>query len=453
MKSVLRVGYARVDMTPGEPLPLAGYGNTLQRISQGVLDPLLATCIAVTDAQDKTVLLFTLDIVATREACFRAARENISRRYGVPVEAVFLCATHTHSGPDLFQAEQPSVARYAKQLVELLTQLAGQALADREDATAEAARVRNEGMNYVRHYIQANGAVCGDNFGDPTASPCVKHMSEADREIRVVNFRREGRKDILLVNWQAHPNLASTSATEHGRAHRPYITADYIGACRKYVEEKSDVHFAFFLGAAGNLNSRSRVESEVDTRDHIVYGRQLGDYVLSAMAQLKPIKTGSVGAAEEIYHGRINHTQDHLVPEAEKIRAEWVRTNDPKYCTALGVPYGIHSAYHAGAIIRKSEQPSHLDMNMGAAKIGDIGVAALPYEAFDTNGMYIREVSPFSMTLILSCANGGFNYIPSARGFAHGCYEADMCSHAPGTAEEAAEVVAKMLQRLYEEEV
>ena len=451
MKTLFYVGYAREDMTPAEPLPLAGYGNTMQRISQGVLDPLMATCIAVTDEKGGTVLLFTLDIVATRESCFQAAREEISRRCGIPVEAIILCATHTHSGPDMAQKEAPSVARYAQRLPDLLAKLAEKALDDRKEAVSAAAKVRNEGMNYVRHYIQENGAVCGDNFGDPTASPCVRHISEADREIRLVRFCRKEGKDVLLVNWQAHPNLASTIATEHGRAHRPYISADYVGACRSYVEEQADVHFAFFLGAAGNLNSRSRIETETDTRDHMLYGRRLGDYVLKGMEQLQPIHTGKVAASAQILHGRLNHTEDHLVPEAEKIRVEWAKTNDPKLCMALGAPYGIHSAYHAGAIIRKAQQPAYLDMTMGAARIGDIGIAALPYEVFDTNGMYIREASPFPMTLILSCANGGFNYIPSKCGFAHGCYEADMCSHAPGTAEEAAELLVTMLRELNKE--
>ena len=45
------VGYARVDMTPQQPIPLKGYGNTIRRVSGPVLDPLYATCVAITDAE------------------------------------------------------------------------------------------------------------------------------------------------------------------------------------------------------------------------------------------------------------------------------------------------------------------------------------------------------------------------------------------------------------------
>lgn len=451
MSRKIFAGYARADMTPKDPVPLSGYGNTLTRISQGVLDPLMATCIAVTDEKGGTVVLFTLDIVATRDAYCMEARQQISSRYGVPVESVVICATHTHSAPDMVQNQLPEIQEYSRFLVETLTELAGQALADRKEAELLVGKTYNEGMNYVRHYIQENGAVCGDNYGDHDASPYRCHVSEADREIRLVKFRRKEGKDILLVNWQAHPNLASTSATEHGQKHRPYITADYVGSCRDYVEANADVHFAFFLGAAGNLNSRSRIETEVDTRDHVLYGQKLGDYVLACMEKLQSIEAGPVAAATQTLPGRINHTEDHLLPDAQKIRELWVRTNDAKLCMKEGAPYGIHSGYHAGAIIGKSQMGDRLDMDMGAGRIGGIGMAFLPYEVFDTNGMYIRKVSPFDMTLIFSCANGGFNYIPSREGFAHGCYEADMCRHAPGTAEEAADLVVSMLHNLSKE--
>ena len=452
MENTLLVGYARGDMTPKEPVPLAGYGNTLTRIHQGVLDPLMATCVAISDRQNGTILLFALDIVATREKVFLQARQQISQQYGIPVEAVILSATHTHSGPDFAQKDHPGILRYGQQLAALLTEVAGKALTDRQSAVMYCGKTYNSGMNYVRHYIQENGAICGDNYGDHAASPYKCHVSEADRELRLVRFRRETGKDVLIANWQAHPNLASTIATEYGRAHRPLVSADYVGSCRDYVEEHEDVHFAFFQGAAGNLNSRSRLEWEVDTRDHRLYGQQLGAIILEGLGKMQPLTGGKVAAVTKTLHGRANHSEDYLEEEARKIRVVWQEKNDAQLCMQLGKPYGIHSAYHAGAILGKLELPSHLDMTLGAARIGQLGVAALPYEVFDTNGKYIREKSPYPMTLILSSANGGFNYIPSAQGFAHGCYEADMCKHAPGTGEEAADLAVQMLAQLHTEE-
>lgn len=451
MGEKLRVGYARADITPEESVPLAGYGNTLTRMSQGALEPLMATCIAITDEKESTMLLFSLDIVSTRDAYCMQAREQICQKYGIPVPSIVIAATHTHSGPDMAQKDLPAIQRYADHLVSLLVETAGKALADRKSAVLRCGRTYNQGMNYVRHYIQENGSILGDNFGDPTTAQLRCHVSEADKEIRLVRFRREGGKDVLLVNWQAHPNLASTIATEYGRAHRPYLSADYVGACRSYVEEKADVHFVFFLGAAGNVNSRSRMDTEMDTRDHNCYGQQLGEYVLAGMKDLQPLKHGTVAASIETLTCRLNHTEDHLVPMAKEVRVEWAKSNDARKCMQIGQPYGIHSAYHAGAIIAKADMPTHTTMDLGAGRIGDLGLAFMPYEMFDTNGKYVREESPFGMTLVFSCANGGHAYIPSARGFEHGCYEADMCRFAPGTGEEAAQLAVSMLRTLHQE--
>ena len=55
------VGFGRVDITPREPLPLMGYGNTMRRISANVLDPLYATCVAVSDGEGGLVLVLGVD--------------------------------------------------------------------------------------------------------------------------------------------------------------------------------------------------------------------------------------------------------------------------------------------------------------------------------------------------------------------------------------------------------
>ena len=126
------VGYARVDITPTESVPLAGYGNTLQRLSQGVLDPLYATCIAITDNSGSTVLLCTVDLINSLKLYSDPARDAISKQYGIDRDAVVFSAIHTHSAPDLAQSTYEPIIRYTAQLVEKLTVLAGAALADRK---------------------------------------------------------------------------------------------------------------------------------------------------------------------------------------------------------------------------------------------------------------------------------------------------------------------------------
>ena len=447
----LLVGYARTDITPEESVPLAGYGNTLKRMSQGVRDPLMATCMAFTDPAGKTMLLISLDIIGTHDSYTPAVRKAISEKYGIPVEGIVLAATHTHSGPDMDKTDCPPVAKFIAQLIEKLTALAGQALADRGPATVQFGVTHNEGMNYVRHYVLENGDICGDNFGNPKVSPYKAHVSAADREIRIVKFCRENGKDILLVNWQAHPTMASTIATEHGRAGRPYISADYIGACRKYLEEKTGMHFVYFLGAAGNINSRSRMDTELDTRDHVEYGRKLGDYIIEGAKALQPMTETKVDYAAGVVEAPLNHTEDHLVPQAQLVVAEWEKTNDYRHCADMAEACGMHSPYHASSILVREKLGESMSFMLGAGRVGNLGFGFFPYEMFDTNGVQVRNASEFDMTLILSCANGRYNYFPSGQAFAHGCYEADMCKFAPGIGEIAADAAIGLLKKLHRE--
>lgn len=450
MNQQFLAGYARVDITPEEAVPLAGYGNSMQRLSQGALDPLYATCIALTDAQGGTLLICTVDLINTLDFYCNPARDAISEKFGIPREAVVFSATHSHSTPDMNQQSYPPIIRYRDHLVEKLTDMAGAALADRKPATMLGGRACAEGLNFVRHYILEDGSCAGDNFGDFDAAPIRSHVTEADRQIQMVRFCREGGKDILMVNWQAHPTKASTRVTEFGWTHRPFISADFVGACRSHVEEKTGLHFAYFQGACGNINSRSRIKEEDGPEDPTVYGQQLGDSILRSLDGLQPIGSGMTGARDTVVTSPINHSDNHLLPYTDEIVKLWRETNDPKLCAAKARTYGIHSAYHAMFIQRKAAMTGQLEFTLGAGCAGNLGFVFLPYEVFDTNGKYIKAQSPFAMTFVLECANGHNNYIPSALGFEHGCYEADNCNFQPGTGEKAADAALNLLKNLKE---
>lgn len=72
----------------------------------------------------------------------------------------------------------------------------------------------------------------------------------------------------------------------------------------------------------------------------------------------------------------------------------------------------------------------------------------MPYEAFAAHGVYVKENSPFPMTMVFSCANGGHNYIPTREAYEYGCYESFTSIFAKGTGEDAAEKLVQMLNSL-----
>ena len=101
-------------------------------------------------------------------------------------------------------------------------------------------------------------------------------------------------------------------------------------------------------------------------------------------------------------------------------------------------------------IIRHSEGPESRDVRLGGLTIGDVAFAVAPYEMFDTNGMEIKDGSPFSTTFVLTCANDNLNYLPSELAWQHGGYAIDATLFQRGTAEELVENYLTMLNTLYQ---
>ena len=448
----LRVGYARVNITPNYSVPLAGYGNSDQRMSDGLLSYLYATCIAVTDAEDSTVLLITMDFTGMYNNIVGPLRDSITAATGVPADRIMMNVTHAHSGPEASNTNNPAIQRYIPELTKWVTQAATEAMADRSPATIETGVSYTQNLNFVRHYTTTANEIYGDNL--TLNGSITGHWAEPDNQIQLICFRRaaEDKKDILAVNWQAHPKLDSSGETVEGKAKRGMLSADYVGAARDYVESKTDYLFAFYLGAAGNLNANSKITSENYSTDCKTYGAKLGDYILEGEATLKPVaaQNPKVTSTQQIFHATYDHTEDSKAADASKISSVWHATNN--YTMAMQEAPGaqIYSPYHADSIIGRAgvTDPTR-PLELNAIRIGDIAFVTAPYEMFDVNGMYIKENSPYETTFVMTMANGANSYIAAEYAFeGRGTYEVHNRLLIKGTAEELASTFVDMLNSL-----
>ena len=252
MEQYYRVGFGRIDITPEESVPLAGYGNTSMRFFQNIRDRLIANCVAISDQADSTVLLFDVDLIVMDEPVLGLVREGIEKNYGVPGDRVMICATHTHAGPDIWNTKEPSIVRYHQLLSSRLVQAAGEALQDRKEAQLYYGTVEVPNMNFVKHYCHTteDGKTLyfGDNFGKQVLDETTRHATDSDPSLHVLQFVRQGGRDIVIGNWRAHPHFTSGS--------RKYdLSADYPGAFRKALEAMKGCHAVFFQGCGGNNNS------------------------------------------------------------------------------------------------------------------------------------------------------------------------------------------------------
>lgn len=442
MENNLLVGFGRRNITPTESVPLAGYGNTSKRLSTCVLNDLFTTCIAFTDGEGETVLLFYNDLVNSSAEFFDPIRQAVSDTTGIPFHNIMVSATHTHSGPDLGNGKIPSIPPYHGFLKEQMVAAAVEALADRKEATIEMGSTIVEGMNFVRHYIKENGCFASPNHHPLADSPIVRHATKADPVLQVLRFQRQGGKPVVLINWQTHPHRAP-AVDKFG------IASDVVGAMRDALEEKAGCLFAYFTGGSGNINTVTKVPGADLIGDYVDYGNKLADHAMNALSNMQYVPGGKVACVHKVFQARVNHSEDHKLEDAKMIQKIWRETNDGNLCRRTGRPLGIYSPYHANAIVAKYDLPLLRDVNIYAFRVGGIGFVTAPYEMFDTNGQQIKWGSPFAMTFVLTCSNDGVGYIPSAYGYHHGCYEADCTRIAPGTGEELVTEYLQLLGNLF----
>lgn len=435
MKSDLKVGYCKLDITPGESLPMAGLGNSAQRKSKAVLEPIFATCIALTDSKENTALFFSLDI-QNAYGPVAGFREAVSKAVGLPESQVMMSFTHNHSSVDIDNRTEESIERYNKTLCALLVEAAKNAIADRKVSQMYFAAVKTKGLNFVRRYIMNDGSLCGDNFGS-MESGIRCHETEADPMLQLIRFEREDSRAVLMTNFQTHSNYT---------IHSGMLSSDVAGAFRDALEEASGCRVIHFNGASGNINPKSRIPEENIAADHRDWGRRLALFAMSAV--FKAVPDAELKMDQFTFQAKANHSQDHLVPVATQIRDTFYATNDRALCKEMGMPHGITSAYHAIAIVGNSRLPETIPVHMFVFSMGDVAFAFAPIEMFDTNGMYIKEHSPFGMTFICGYSNYCQGYMPSEVAGENSGYEVLTSIFAPGNAEPLAQQYVKMLLKL-----
>ena len=442
----LLVGYAKKDITPDFPVGLTGYGNEAKRLHEAVLDRIYGSCLAMTDGNGQTVLLYSVDLLLVNEQVADAFCAAVTEATGVQKDRILLAATHNHSAPNVTERELEWGIRYWQLFIRRMVEAGQEAMADRTQTNLETAVGATEKLCFTRHYINPDGSFFGDNFGT-RQEPIAGHAGEPDEQFRLVRFVRKGRQDILLVNWQAHAKMCSTATSEFGKTHHKHLSADFIGYARAILEEKTSANVIYFSGAAGNLNPDSRIAEEAPPKEPEKVGAILADYVCRSIENLRPIGSGEILCRWKTVTVPIDHSDDDKIELAKSIWAMW--EIDSEACKQKAKDAGFHSAYAVRDVIRRYESEAAREIKLGVVTIGDMAFAAVPYEMFCENGQEIKKNTPFAATVLLTCTNGYHKYIPSKRAYHQGCYEVDSRLYPEGTAENLARLLVEELKAAY----
>ena len=433
-----RVGYGRAIITPEENLPLGGYGTSTARIMADVLDDTYVTCIAMSDENDNTYLLMFVDLQRIEDMLIQILRNAITQATGSPGERITISSSHTHSIPDLTLNSHEGIQRYKQLLEERFARAAVEALLDSKPAQMFTGSLGAEGMNFVKHYqhTNADGSVSyfGDNFGDAVLDETTHHVTEAYNNMHILQFKREGGKDIVIANFRSHPTLTGGSSELNH-------SSDFIGPMRETVEETLDCHFAFMQGACGNINPRSRIGSEnfgVD-ENHVEYGYRLAQVAIQCVQEnMAQQQTGVIQSQQIQFEATVDHSGDHLVAYAKLVQ-QYFKDNGRNHALTreFSRPYGISSYYHASSIVLKAGLAQTQAIELDVFSIGDsVGFFTAPGELFDVISVEMEEASPFNMTYTVGFSNGDWKYFPYGDCAQYASYESDYGRFEVGTTAE-----------------
>ena len=436
------VGYGKVNITPEYSVPLRGYGDTHKRMSTGFVDYIYATCVAITGTNGENVIAFGIDLTNAFSNCFPGYRQKVADAVGIPMENVHLSCSHMHSGCDMTRTDIPTVNDYIRDCEAWFVECAEMAMADRKPATIGYAEAYPENLNFVRRYYRSDGSPAGDNYGNFSNAPIERHESEVDNQLQLIKFSREDGKDIIMANFQMHPHRNAGSSNTN-------ITADIVGVFRNELENNLDVHAIYFTGSSGNVNPTSRIAEENITKDYKEQGQALAKYAIDLEGKYADVPVGPVYAVTQEFTGETDHSMDHELEAAQYLQAQLDSGANFNDFLDYAQEHGINSKFSPGCIIRKAKSDRTRTTGVFAFSVSALGFAVVPFEMFDTNGMFIKENSPFEATFVLTCANQHNTYLPSALGFQNGGYEVDQCHFAPGTGEIIADTYVQMLTDLH----
>jgi len=82
-----------------------------------------------------------------------------------------------------------------------------------------------------------------------------------------------------------------------------------------------------------------------------------------------------------------------------------------------------HQRTYAGRILQLHEASATIPVLLQALRIGDVGIAAIPFETFVETGLELKARSPLKPAFTISIANGYFGYLPTPEQHRLGGYE------------------------------
>lgn len=449
--NTLKAGFSRVNITPMMGIGLAGY--FVARKAEKVLDELEINAIALEAGGEKVVFL-SLDSCVSKTATFSALRKHVSEATGLPLEAIFVSLTHTHTAPCLDMSmeadkEDSLIQEYFRLVCCKIGDAAKFALADLKPARMGWGIGNAPKVAFVRRFRMKDGKIrTNPGVGNPDI---LEPIGQVDERVNVLRFDQEGGNSIVFVNFGNHPDTVGGCV----------ISADWPGFLRRRVEKALDNTRCIFInGAEGdvnhvNVNAKNGDYNDLapdfdDVARGYGHARHMGNVMAAAVLQVfDKVNYQDVDSIRYLY--KVVDAPSNM-PKPEDMELAH-RYNDLHVAGKDSeIPYkGMELTTvvaEAGRMVRLENGPETFPLNLYGAAVGNIGFISIPGEGFTGIGRGLKEAENYDVVLPLGLTNDGIGYFPMQEAYDEGGYEARSSNFKAGIAELIIDEGKKILAEL-----
>ena len=424
----LRAGAAAANITP--PLGELIVGGWRPYPARHIHDELHARCLVLDDGATRIAFVICDNVGIPREV-YDSARKLIPDSAGLSPENVLMAATHTHSATTArsqHKLEVPEeLAPYQQFIAQRIADGLVRAVNNLEPAQIGwgAIAVPEEVFNRRWYMVPGDHEHLRNPFGGtdkvrmnpPRGSGLLlRPAGPVDPQVSFFSVRSsDGRPIALLANYSLH----YVGGTGPGAVSADYFAYFADGIQQRLGADRLDPPFVGILtnGTSGDVNNIDFTATNSPRRQPYEKMQQVANRVADAVHK----------AHEQItFHDRVPLAMRHAEltlatrrPTAEQLELARRITDNPD--DAPG--WHTHEATYARRILAQHASPEEVTVLLQAVRIGDVGIAAIPFEVFTEIGLEIKQKSALPRTFTIELANGSYGYLPTPEQHAVGGYE------------------------------
>lgn len=452
---VFKAGAATSNITPqlGEGI----VGNFDIPPATYVHDELHARCLVLDDGATRLVFVVADNVSVSREV-FDTAKRRVHELTGIPVGHMLMSSTHTHSatsarGPNAMvmrnPAEGPRLDDYQSFLARRIADGVQRAIVNLAPARIGWGEGAVPQHVFNRRWVLKDGTTTVNPFGEQdraVMNPGARKDLErpagpVNPAVYFVSIESvTGRPIALLANYWLH---------YVGGVPRGHISADYFGVFADRMQQLlgADRQSPPFVGILANGPCGDVNNIRVGAGATAKFGpyekmRLVADDVAREVMRVRAtivhrdwVELRSATAELEL---RTRRPGPELVARARRVLAR-PATEHPVH--------RLEKAY-AERTLSAINWPETLSIPLHVVRLGELGIAAIPFEAFTETGLEIKAKSPFRDTFTIELANGGYGYLPTPEQHELGGYETWLGTNR--VEREASRKIVATLQGLFE---